>query len=129
QLVGHVGEELGLVTARRLEQPALVGELAEEPSVLDRQHRLSGEGLEEAHDLSREMAGLAPPYDQAASDPVLEEERNREERPIAKSRQDWLHLRGDQCLRVENVGYLDGFPDRPGLAHGALPKADGCCPK
>ena len=47
ELMGHVGEELGLVAAGRLELPALVRDLAEEPGVLDGQRGLGGEGLEE----------------------------------------------------------------------------------
>ena len=54
QLVGHVGEELGLVAARGLELPALVLDLPEEPSVLDGEGRLGGEGLEQLDDLRRE---------------------------------------------------------------------------
>jgi hypothetical protein len=44
ELVGHVGEELGLVAARGLELSALVGDLSEEPGVLDREGRLGREG-------------------------------------------------------------------------------------
>ena len=54
ELVGHVGEELGLVAAGRLELPALVRDLAEEARVLDGQRRLGGEGLEQLDDLRRE---------------------------------------------------------------------------
>ena len=45
QLVRHVGQELGLVLVRDLELAALVLDLAEQPRVLDRDHRLVGEGL------------------------------------------------------------------------------------
>ena len=44
ELVGHVGQELGLVAAGRLEQAALVRDLAEEPGVLDGESGLGGEG-------------------------------------------------------------------------------------
>jgi len=47
QLMGHVGEELGLVAAGGFELPALVLDLPEQPGVLDRQGRLSREGLEQ----------------------------------------------------------------------------------
>ncbi len=44
QLVAHIGEELRLVLARLRELPALVLDLVEQPHVLDRDHRLVGEG-------------------------------------------------------------------------------------
>ncbi len=47
QLVRHVGEELGLVLVGDLELPALVLDLAEQAHVLDRDHRLVGEGLQQ----------------------------------------------------------------------------------
>ena len=56
QLVGHVGEELRLVAAGRLELPTLVRDLAEEAGVLDGQRGLGGEGLQELDDLRREGA-------------------------------------------------------------------------
>ena len=43
QLVGHVGQELGLMAAGGLQLAAPVGDLVEEPGVLDRQGRLGGE--------------------------------------------------------------------------------------
>jgi hypothetical protein len=45
QLVAHIGEELRLVLARLFKLPALVLDLVEQPSILDRQHRLSRKRL------------------------------------------------------------------------------------
>jgi hypothetical protein len=42
------------------ELAALVGELSEETGVLDRQHRLSGEGPECGDDIRRKGAPVAP---------------------------------------------------------------------
>ena len=47
QLVAHVGEELRLVLARLRELAALVLDFVEQPHVLDRDHRLVGEGGQE----------------------------------------------------------------------------------
>jgi hypothetical protein len=47
QLVRHVGEELALVPARRLELAALRRDLAEEARVLDRERRLRGKRLQQ----------------------------------------------------------------------------------
>ena len=57
QLVGHVGQELGLVLAGDFELAALVLDLPEQPRVLDGQGRLGGEGPEQLDDLRREVAG------------------------------------------------------------------------
>ena len=45
----HDREELRLVLARDLELPALLGDLAEQSGVLDRERGLRGESLEEIH--------------------------------------------------------------------------------
>src|SRR6478672_3495001 len=47
QLVAHAGEELRLVLARQLKLAALVLDLAKQPCVLNRQHGLRGEGLQQ----------------------------------------------------------------------------------
>ena len=47
QLVAHIGEELRLVLARLRELPALVLDFVEQPHVLDRDHRLVGEGRDQ----------------------------------------------------------------------------------
>ena len=44
QFMAHIGEELRLVLARLRELPALVLDFVEQPHVLDRDHRLVGEG-------------------------------------------------------------------------------------
>ena len=59
QLVAHVGEELRFVLARDLELPALLLDLMEQPRVLDRQHRLGREGLQQVDLARRERAGVA----------------------------------------------------------------------
>ena len=47
QLVRHAGEELGFVAVRDFELAALGLDLLEQPHVLDRDHGLIGEGLEQ----------------------------------------------------------------------------------
>src|SRR5947208_1831823 len=56
QLVAHVGQELRLVLADNLELATLLLDLLEEPRVLDGEHRLGGEGLEQFHRLRLEAA-------------------------------------------------------------------------
>src|SRR4030095_15403482 len=60
ELVRHVGQELRLVPAGRLELGTLVRDLPEEAGILDGQGRLRGEGLEDLDGLRREFAGYAP---------------------------------------------------------------------
>ena len=57
QLVAHVGEELRLVLARLRELAALVLDFVEQPHVLDRDHRLVGEGLQQIDHLGGKSPG------------------------------------------------------------------------
>ena len=56
QLVRHVGEKLRLVLARRLQLLALLLDLLEQPRVLDGEHRLGSERLQQRNDGLRELA-------------------------------------------------------------------------
>ena len=82
ELVGHVGEELGLVAAGGLQQPTLVLDLVKEPGVLDGEGRLRGEGREEPDDVRIERAWPLARDDQDADDLVLAEQRNPEQRAM-----------------------------------------------
>jgi hypothetical protein len=64
------------VAAGRFELPALVGDLAEQPGVLDGQGGLGGEGLEEVQRLRREAPRFPPRHGQRAQNPLLQEEGN-----------------------------------------------------
>ena len=57
QLVAHVGEELRLVLAGDFELTALLVDLGEQMRVLDRQHRLGGESLEQIDVFSGNVPG------------------------------------------------------------------------
>src|ERR1700730_8635102 len=58
QLVARVGEDLRLVLARDFHLLALLADFAEQPRVLDRQRRLSREGLQEVERVLWELARL-----------------------------------------------------------------------
>src|SRR5580704_10074756 len=60
ELVAHIGEELRFVLTGERQLLALVGDLAEEAGILDRQYRLAGEGLHQPHRLDWELARLLP---------------------------------------------------------------------
>ncbi len=87
QFVAHVGEELRLVPAGRLELAALVLDLLEQAGVLDREHRLRGEGLEQPDHRGRELAGIAPADDQRAEDAILAQQRDADQRTEAAAAQ------------------------------------------
>ena len=71
--------ELLHVPGEALQLPALLVDLAKQPGVLDGEHRLGREGLERGDDLGREGAPLAPQDHEAAQEPLLADERDREE--------------------------------------------------
>src|SRR5258708_39048787 len=60
QLVAHIGEELRFVLTGERQLLALVGDLAEEACILDRQYRLAGESLHQPPRLGREFTSLLP---------------------------------------------------------------------
>ena len=68
QLVAHVGEELRLVPAGDLELAALLLDLAEQARVLDREHGLRREGLQEVDGRFREQARLLAAHHEGADD-------------------------------------------------------------
>ena len=67
QLVAHVGEELRLVLARDLELAALLLDLAEQARVLDRDHRLGGEGLQQVNRVLDELARFLATHHESAN--------------------------------------------------------------
>ena len=80
QLVAHVGDELRLVLAGDLQFAALLGDLLEQASVLQRDGRLVGEALHEIDDGCRELAGLAALQDERAERPFTAKQRDNERR-------------------------------------------------
>ena len=66
---------------------ALLLELVEEAGVLDGEHRLAGERLEQVDDLGRERARASSGDDQAADDVVLAQQRDGQQRADARPEQ------------------------------------------
>jgi hypothetical protein len=66
QLVGHVGQELGLVPARGFELSTLVLDLTKQPRVLNRQRGLGRERLHEGNDFRREFTRRLSDYSEAS---------------------------------------------------------------
>ena len=87
QLVGHVGQELGLVPAGNFQLAALLLDLLEQPRVLNGERRLTGKGLEQLDGGRRELAGRLARDDQAAQDAALHQERDGQQCTLAGLRE------------------------------------------
>ena len=126
RLLERGGEPVELLHVPReaLQLPALLVDLAEQPGVLDGEHRLGREGLERGDDLGREGAPLAAQDDQAPEEPLLAHERDREERMGALPDVQLPGLRSDQPGVLLDVGDLDGLADHPGPADRSLAEPD-----
>ncbi len=96
---------------------ALVGDLAEEARILDRQHRLAGEGLHQPHRLGREFARLLPHQDDCPEDALGAGQRHDQCRMETGGE-------GNVAERVarplREIGELNRHAARDGLAHRAL---------
>jgi hypothetical protein len=79
QLVGHAGEELALRLVRALQLAVLLLDLAEEARILDRDHGLIGEGLDQRDLLRCEWARLGFIM-------IVTEEEGANRRPFAHQR-------------------------------------------
>ena len=75
QLVAHVGEELRLVLARLRKLPALLLDLVEQPRVLDGQHRLRRERLQQLDRALWELARRFAAHHQRSHDLIRAEQR------------------------------------------------------
>ena len=76
QLMAHVGDELRLVLARDLQLAALLRDLLEQAGVLNCQHRLRTERLQQIDRVLGKFARLPAPYHQRADDPICAEQRD-----------------------------------------------------
>ena len=126
QLVAHVGEELRLVLARHRELLALLLDLAEQPRVLDRHHRLVGEGLQQVDGGLRKFAGRLAPHHQRADDVVGTEQRHDQQRAEALAQVDLVDRRGRLVLDVGDLDRL-ALASRPadvGVAGADAPVGD-----
>ena len=113
QLVAHIGEELRLVLARDLELVALDLDFVEQAGVLDRQHRLRREGLQQVDRALGKLAGRFSAHDEGADDAVGAEQRNEDPRQVPGIQHDLLQRLGlRQHRRIAQVGILDRLAQR-----------------
>ena len=103
QLVAHVGEELRLVLARQRELLALLADLGEQPRVLDRQHRLGGERVQQVDRALRKFARRLAAHHQRADDRIGMHQRHQQARAVAGLENDLVDRRR-RC--VAQIGYL-----------------------
>ena len=69
--------------ARNLELMALLLDLAEQPSVLNGDHRLRREGLQQVNRAFGEFTWFPPPHDERAHDAIGAQERDHQQGAIA----------------------------------------------
>ena len=127
QLVAHVGEELGLVLAGDLELAALLLDLLELPSVLDRQHGLGREGPQEIDHLWRKFPWRLATHGEPTEDTISPQEGNVQDRLKSGLRQEASQsgLVGS-CF---NIGKRDRLPGYRRLSHRSFAQSNGIRPK
>ena len=107
--------------ARDRELAALLLDLAEKPRVLNRDHRLRGESLEQIDGRGRERARRAPAHDERADDAVGPQQRHDEKRAEPGLEDDV----GDGIVRLlHEIGDLHGRAPRRRLADAGGAEAD-----
>ena len=86
-----------------LELPALLLDLVEQARVLDRQHRLGGERLQQVDRALGKLAGRAAAHHQRADDAVGAKQRDQQARPVAGAQDDLVDRRGRLLAQVGNL--------------------------
>src|SRR5262249_52064493 len=113
QLMAHAGDELRLVFARQLELAAFVFDLAEQACVLDSEHRLGCERLQEMNGILGKVARLLAPDHECSDDFVCAYQRHNKARTIAGPHRDL----SDRAWRlVADIGNLLRLSDLRRLA-------------
>src|SRR5262249_42534338 len=88
ELVAHAGNELRLMLAGQLKLAALVLDLAEQARILDREHRLGRERLQEINGTLGKVAWLFAPDYECSDDLVCAYQRHNKARTIAGPHRD-----------------------------------------
>ena len=103
QLVRHVGKKLRFELARRLELLALLLDLLEQARILDRQHRLRGEGLQQRYRGIRKQAAFRAAHHQRADHLLIADQRHAEIRMYAFAQHEFAQA---VTRFLFNIGYL-----------------------
>src|SRR5262249_55467670 len=122
QLVAHAGDELRLVLARLLQLAALVLNLAEQARVLDGQHRLRCERLQEINSTLGKVARLLARDHERPDDAICADQRYDETRSKSGPHRDlsdrawrlvadicdlqWLSVLDRAAERIGSTGWL-----------------------
>jgi len=107
--MAHVGEELRLVLARFRELPALILDFVEQPHVLDRDHRLVGEGDDQLNLLFGERPHPRTPQDDHADGRPFAYQRDAQPRAKAGNPLGLV----ERPLRIgEDIGNMNCAPLR-----------------
>ena len=107
--MAHGRDELRLVLARLRELPALLLDLAEQAGILDGQHRLGGEGLEQVDGARAKLAWRLAAHDQRADHLAGAHERYQQPRQIASAQDGVIDRRRRQSAQISHLIGLVGF--------------------
>ena len=118
QLVRHVRQELRFQLARFRQLLALRLALLEQPRILDGQHRLRGERLQQPHGRGREFTRDLAPDHQRAGYVLVAQQRHGDHRADSVPPDDAYPAR---CL---DVRHLHGRPLRRARSHGTVRERD-----
>src|SRR5262249_461579 len=111
QLMAHAGDELRLVFARQLELAAFVFDLAEQACVLDSEHRLGCECLQELNGFFAKFARLFATDHEHSDDALCPDHRHDE---ASEAKDSWSSRAAQRA--PELIGALaDKDPERPSL--------------
>src|SRR5262245_44688906 len=121
--MAHARDELRLVLARQLQLAALVLDLAEQARVLDRKHRLRGEGLQQFNRTRGKFARLFPPDHERADDAFHADHRHDKTRSKSSAHCDLSHWAWRLIANICDLQWLSVL-DRPAERIGSA----GCLP-
>ncbi len=86
-LVAHTGDKLRLVLARQCQLAALFLHFREQIGVLDGQHGLRREGLQQVDGVLRKLAGRFAPHHQHTDEAFRTEQRHDQHRSVSGPQQ------------------------------------------
>src|SRR5262249_21996424 len=127
QLMAHARDELRLVLARLRQLAALFLDLAEQARVLDGQHRLRRERLQEINGTLGKVARLLAPDHERPDDTICADQRHDEARPKSGPHCDLSHRAWRLVANIRDLQWLSVL-DRLAESIGSTGwLASNCC--
>src|SRR4029453_4596232 len=111
---------------RDLELLALLPDLAEQPGILDRQHRLGGEGLQQFNCARGKFARLLPPDHERPDDAICADQRHDETRSKSSAHCDLSHSAWRLVANICDLQWLSVLDPPAGCIGNPAWAAPGC---